>query len=84
VRLASMERLDPERGIWIPMEQMMTPRSNLGVAIVGDDILAIGGYNGRSVDASVEVYNVFEDKWLDIFFKPFFIIGVEKNVNFLL
>jgi Kelch motif len=58
-----MERLDPERGIWIPMEQMLTQRSNLGVAVVGDEILAIGGYNGRSVDASVEVYNIFEDKW---------------------
>jgi len=58
-----MERLDPKRRIWIPMEPMLTPRSNLGATVVGDEILASGGYNGRSVDSALEVYNVFEDKW---------------------
>lgn len=39
------------------------PRSNLGLTVLGDTIVAAGGFSGSSTDPAVEAYDIFEDRW---------------------
>ena len=48
---------------WRSISNMSTKRHIVGVGVLGDFIYAVGGYDGKSSLASVEVYAPKEDSW---------------------
>ena len=52
-----MERLDLEKGWWVSVEPMLSRRSTLGVAVLYDELYAIGGFDGTNGLDTVEKYN---------------------------
>jgi N-acetylneuraminic acid mutarotase len=66
--LPTVERYDPAQGQWAPAASMITPRVNPATAVVGDQIVVIGGADGPDFDhlhplETVEVYSPANDKW---------------------
>ena len=51
---------DPETDVWTNGTPMLTPRSCVGVAVVNDELYAIGGYNGGNDLAVNEKYTPTE------------------------
>lgn len=45
--LATTEMYDPNERMWIPGPNMITPRANVGVAMVGNRLYAVGGFSGN-------------------------------------
>ena len=52
-----MERLDIERAKWVSVEYMQSRRSTLGVAVLNDQLFAVGGFDGTNGLETVEKYN---------------------------
>lgn len=53
----SVERLDLEKSGWVPVEPMQSRRSTLGVAVLKDELYAVGGFDGTNGLDTVEKYN---------------------------
>lgn len=47
-RMNSGERYDPKENVWTSIKEMYHPRSNFGLEIIDDMILAIGGWHSMS------------------------------------
>lgn len=45
--LATTEMYDPIERVWSPGPNMTTPRANVGVAVVGNRLYAVGGFSGN-------------------------------------
>jgi serine/threonine protein kinase/N-acetylneuraminic acid mutarotase len=60
---AAFERFDPESGQWEELVDMPTPRGSYGAAYIDGRIVAVGGEEPTRVLATVEMYDVTEDKW---------------------
>lgn len=45
------------------MSPLLTPRSNFGIEVVDDRILAVGGFNGFTTTYNVEYYDATTDEW---------------------
>lgn len=45
--LATTEIYDINEGMWSPGPNMTTPRANVGVAVVGNRLYAVGGFSGN-------------------------------------
>lgn len=56
---------DPARNDWKMLGSMTSSRSNAGVAMLGDTIYAVGGFDGNEFLNTVEVYNPDTDEWYD-------------------
>lgn len=54
---------DPTRNEWKVMGNMTSPRSNAGIAAVGNTIYAVGGFDGNEFLNTVEVYNLESNEW---------------------
>ena len=50
----SVEKLDLDHGVWTPVGNMLVRRSTLGVAVLGDKLYAIGGFDGTNGLETVE------------------------------
>ncbi|XP_077048478.1 kelch-like ECH-associated protein 1 isoform X3 [Agelaius phoeniceus] len=65
--LSTLEAFDPERGAWLRLAEMGTPRSGLGGCVVGGIFYAVGGRNnsaeGNTDSAAVECYNPVSGRW---------------------
>lgn len=51
----SVERFDPETGVWSAGVSMLSKRCRLGVAVLDGKLYACGGYDGSTFLRSVEV-----------------------------
>lgn len=60
-----MEAYDPSRNEWRMLGSMTSSRSNAGVAMLGDVIYAVGGFDGNDFLNTLEVYNPETDEWND-------------------
>ena len=56
----SVERLDLDKGWWVPVEPMLSRRSTLGVAVLYEELYAVGGFDGTNGLDTVEKYNPSE------------------------
>jgi N-acetylneuraminic acid mutarotase len=65
-RLSSVERLEAGGTAWEAVANMRRPRSNFRLVAVGGRLLAVGGYNGSSVIASVECYDPERNLWWEV------------------
>ena len=66
--LGTVERYDPAQDQWAAVASMITPRVNPATAVVGDQIVVIGGADGPNFDhlhplETIEVYSPANDKW---------------------
>ncbi|XP_053789008.1 kelch-like ECH-associated protein 1 [Vidua chalybeata] len=65
--LSTLEAFDPERGSWLRLAALETPRSGLGGCAVGGLFYAVGGRNnspeGNTDSAAVDCYNPVSGRW---------------------
>ncbi|XP_032718517.1 influenza virus NS1A-binding protein isoform X2 [Lontra canadensis] len=61
--ISCVEMYDPTRNEWKMMRNMTSPRSNAGIATVGNTIYAVGGFDGNEFLNTVEVYNLESNEW---------------------
>lgn len=59
------ERYDSSRRAWTFIKEMYHPRSNFGLEIIDDMILAIGGFNGVVTISHCECYVPETNEWLE-------------------
>jgi len=74
----SVERFDPETGVWSAGVSMLSKRCRLGVAVLDGKLYACGGYDGSTFLRSVEVmsfcYDFFLHKMYLLFLCRFLIL----------
>src|SRR5439155_8611552 len=61
--LGSLERFDPATGEWQNLPDMPTPRGGLGAAIVGGNLITMGGESAVDVFDSVEAFDTTSGVW---------------------
>ena len=49
---------------WKPVVAMQTKRSGVGLAVVGGQLLAVGGFDGVNYLKSVEIFNNTSSNWI--------------------
>jgi kelch-like protein 10 len=59
------EKYDPERRQWSAIKEMYNPRSNFGLEVIDDMIMAIGGFNGVVTISNCEAYVPEANEWLE-------------------
>lgn len=64
-RMKTAEKYDPSKKTWTYIKDMFNPRSNFGLEIIDDMILAIGGFNGIVTISHCECYDPEADDWLE-------------------
>ena len=61
--LSSAEVYDPASNSWSVIKPMWTKRSDLAVVALGENIYALGGFDGSSHLNSVEAYDPASNSW---------------------
>ena len=81
-RLQHAEAYCPVTNAWRNVASMNKPRSNFGIEVVDEQILVVGGYNGRQTSSDVEAYDDTANEWL-IHVQYFSKTTFMKPLNFL-
>jgi len=63
--LTSVERLEAQRGIWLPASPLLQPRAYFGAVQKDGSIYALGGYNSSWLNTA-ERFDPREGKWYSI------------------
>ncbi len=61
--LSSIERFDPSTSEWTIVAIMDSPRTGLGVSVMGKKIFVIGGHDGTKYLSTVQCYDPNQDTW---------------------
>ncbi|XP_071567577.1 kelch-like protein 5 [Temnothorax nylanderi] len=61
--LDCVERYDPKTDTWTMVAPMSVPRSAVGVCVLGDRLMAVGGYDGQQYLTLVEAYDPHLNEW---------------------
>lgn len=62
----AFERFNPASGTWDKLPDMPTPRGSYGAAFIDGRIVAVGGEQPTQVLATVEMFDVANEKWRDV------------------
>ncbi|XP_015109611.1 kelch-like protein 5 [Diachasma alloeum] len=62
-RYDSVERYDPKTDTWTMVAPMSVARDAVGVCLLGDQLLAVGGYDGQQYLTLVEAYDPILNEW---------------------
>ncbi|EFN84980.1 Kelch-like protein 5 [Harpegnathos saltator] len=62
-RFNCVERYDPKTDTWTMVAPMSVPRDAVGVCVLGDRLMAVGGYNGQQYLMLVEAYDPHLNEW---------------------
>ncbi|XP_059483530.1 kelch-like protein 5 [Neocloeon triangulifer] len=62
-RLECCERYDPKTDSWSPVAPMSVGRDGVGVCVLGDKLMAVGGYDGTQYLDLVEAYDPLANTW---------------------
>ncbi|XP_051165737.1 kelch-like protein 5 [Leptopilina boulardi] len=62
-RFDCVERYDPKTDTWTMVAPMSVPRDAVGVCVLGDRLLAVGGYDGQQYLTLVEAYDPHLNEW---------------------
>ncbi|GFY57250.1 kelch-like protein 5 [Trichonephila inaurata madagascariensis] len=65
-RFDCVERYDPRTDTWSLVAPMKIGRDAIGVGILGDRLIAVGGYNGHSYLKIVEAYDPQTNEWEEL------------------
>jgi N-acetylneuraminic acid mutarotase len=60
---AAVQRFDPNTGQWTQLTPVPSPVTDCGVAIVGDQLIVVGGESTGSVFGTVRAYNLTSKTW---------------------
>ena len=60
---AALQRFDPNTGQWTQLTPVPSPVTDCGVAIVGDQLIVVGGESTGSVFGTVRAYNLTSKTW---------------------
>ncbi|OBK77509.1 serine/threonine-protein kinase [Mycobacterium sp. 1164985.4] len=63
---SAFERFDPASGEWKKLPDMPTPRGSYGAAFIDGRIIAVGGEEPTRVLATVEMYDIGNDRWTTV------------------
>ncbi|XP_011506117.1 PREDICTED: kelch-like protein 5 [Ceratosolen solmsi marchali] len=61
-----VERYDPKTDTWTTVAPMSSARDTIGVCVLGDKLLAVGGYDGQQYLSLVEAYDPILNEWTQI------------------
>lgn len=56
-------RYDPKTDTWTMVAPMSVPRDAVGVCVLGDRLIAVGGYDGQQYLTLVEAYDPHSNEW---------------------
>lgn len=56
-------RYDPKTDTWTMVAPMSVPRDAVGVCVLGDRLIAVGGYDGQQYLTLVEAYDPHLNEW---------------------
>ncbi len=59
-------RYDPRTDAWTLVAPMSIGRDAIGVTVLGDRLIAIGGYDGQSYLKIVEAYDPQTNEWEEV------------------
>ncbi|XP_071567569.1 kelch-like protein 5 [Temnothorax nylanderi] len=62
-RFDCVERYDPKTDTWTMVAPMSVPRSSVGVCVLGDRLMAVGGCDGQQYLTLVEAYDPHLNEW---------------------
>ncbi|XP_041980208.1 kelch-like protein 5 [Aricia agestis] len=62
-RLACVERYDPRTDSWLLLASLSCPRDAVGSCLLGDRIIAVGGYDGVQYLCVVEMFDEEGNSW---------------------
>lgn len=62
-RFDCVERYDPKTDTWTSVAPMSIGRDAVGVCLLGDRIIAVGGYDGQSYLTQVDAYDPQTNEW---------------------
>ncbi|XP_008552054.1 kelch-like protein 5 [Microplitis demolitor] len=62
-RYDSVERYDPKTDTWTMVAPMSVARDAVGVCLLGDQLFAVGGYDGQQYLTLVETYDPILNEW---------------------
>ncbi|XP_071629423.1 kelch-like protein 5 isoform X2 [Temnothorax longispinosus] len=62
-RFDCVERYDPKTDTWTMVAPMSVPRNAVGVCVLGDRLMAVGGFDGRQYLTLVEAYDPHLNEW---------------------
>ncbi|XP_012264129.2 kelch-like protein 5 [Athalia rosae] len=65
-RFDCVERYDPKTDTWTMVAPMSAARDAVGVCVLGDRLLAVGGYDGQQYLTLVEAYDPHLNKWQEV------------------
>ncbi|CAF5170362.1 unnamed protein product, partial [Rotaria magnacalcarata] len=61
--LSKTERFNPKMNQWSPVVAMNSRRSGVGLAVINNHLMAIGGFDGAVCLKSVELYDSESNSW---------------------
>lgn len=62
-RYSSVERYDPKTDTWTMVAPMSLARDAIGVCLLGDQLVAVGGYDGQHTSTICEAYDPIQNEW---------------------
>lgn len=65
-RTETVERYDPATDTWTLIASLSIGRDGIGVSILGDTIIAVGGYDGNQYLRVVEKYDAENNEWIQL------------------
>ncbi|XP_021936868.1 kelch-like protein 5 isoform X2 [Zootermopsis nevadensis] len=65
-RFDTVERYDPKTDTWTQVASMSIGRDAIGVCLLGDRLIAVGGYDGQHYLKLVEAYDTQNNEWQQV------------------
>jgi len=65
-RFSCMERYDPSTDTWTMVANLSIGRDAIGVCVLGEQLFAVGGYDGSGYLSLVESYDSRENSWREV------------------
>jgi Kelch motif len=62
----AVQRFDPATDKWTKLPPMLAAVSGLGAAVVGGQLITVGGDNGLTVSGTVRAYNLATKSWFSL------------------
>ena len=60
------DRYDPKTDTWTLVTSLSVGRDAIGVCLLGDRLMAVGGYDGQHYLRLVEAYDTQHNEWQEV------------------
>jgi len=60
------DRYDPKTDTWTQVASLSVGRDAIGVSLLGDRLMAVGGYDGQHYLKLVEAYDTQSNEWQEV------------------